>query len=304
MKRTNNAFTLIELLVVIAIIAILAAILFPVFAQAKAAAKKTADLSNLKQTGLSIFLYANDYDDSLGDAVTYGPETETYILAARLQPYTKNRQIFKAPTSPYSQGTVQRKLQDNGFGHNMKDPNDPCVGLGVSTRGAANHYDDIYPPDDYMHNPQLWGYQSGGCPTGGATGGYSHPGPNLGAGTNGQGGNFDGNPSLFTSVAKAILLIDGPTDLSWWPGASVNNFWGTSYQGLVLGGSNAVHADGHAKFYTSSALAPGGQTLDGGSWAANPTLTPGHKYKYDGTADGTGTMWPYWGTNLADPAHQ
>ena len=60
MKR---AFTLIELLVVIAIIAILAAILFPVFAQAKAAAKNTVALSNMKQIGTSIMLYANDADD-------------------------------------------------------------------------------------------------------------------------------------------------------------------------------------------------------------------------------------------------
>ena len=59
----RRAFTLIELLVVIAIIAILAAILFPVFAQAKAAAKKTACLSNTKQIGTSLFLYAGDSDD-------------------------------------------------------------------------------------------------------------------------------------------------------------------------------------------------------------------------------------------------
>ena len=59
----RNAFTLIELLVVIAIIAILAAILFPVFAQAKAAAKKTADLSNQKQNTLGVIMYQNDYDD-------------------------------------------------------------------------------------------------------------------------------------------------------------------------------------------------------------------------------------------------
>src|ERR1017187_4305526 len=59
----RSAFTLIELLVVIAIIAILAAILFPVFAQAKAAAKRTVSLSNLKQAALGTIMYSNDSDD-------------------------------------------------------------------------------------------------------------------------------------------------------------------------------------------------------------------------------------------------
>jgi prepilin-type N-terminal cleavage/methylation domain-containing protein/prepilin-type processing-associated H-X9-DG protein len=63
MRNRNNAFTLIELLVVIAIIAILAAILFPVFAQAKKAAKNTVALSNVKQMNLGAIMYANDYDD-------------------------------------------------------------------------------------------------------------------------------------------------------------------------------------------------------------------------------------------------
>jgi len=65
MNSRKRAFTLIELLVVIAIIAILAAILFPVFAQAKAAAKKTASLSNMKQTALASQIYGNDADDTL-----------------------------------------------------------------------------------------------------------------------------------------------------------------------------------------------------------------------------------------------
>ncbi len=70
MKR---AFTLIELLVVIAIIAILAAILFPVFAQAKVAAKKTASISNVKQMGTSVAIYLADYDDTFPRAFGYYP---------------------------------------------------------------------------------------------------------------------------------------------------------------------------------------------------------------------------------------
>src|ERR1700676_4164590 len=63
-SRSRNGFTLIELLVVIAIIAILAAILFPVFARARESAKKTSCLSNTKQIGLAAMMYLNDYDDT------------------------------------------------------------------------------------------------------------------------------------------------------------------------------------------------------------------------------------------------
>ena len=77
----RKAFTLIELLVVIAIIAILAAILFPVFAQAKAAAKTTATISNLKQVGLAVHMYATDYDDRTSGAFQCGyvPTTPTEL---------------------------------------------------------------------------------------------------------------------------------------------------------------------------------------------------------------------------------
>ncbi|MBQ0104694.1 MAG: prepilin-type N-terminal cleavage/methylation domain-containing protein, partial [Armatimonadetes bacterium] len=65
MKFTKHGFTLIELLVVIAIIAILAAILFPVFAQAREKARQTSCLSNCKQLGTAITLYCDDYDETL-----------------------------------------------------------------------------------------------------------------------------------------------------------------------------------------------------------------------------------------------
>lgn len=80
MKR--RAFTLIELLVVIAIIAILAAILFPVFAQAKVAAKRTQSISNIKQSATSFLIYTADYDDCLPNAYASIPGTANGVRAA------------------------------------------------------------------------------------------------------------------------------------------------------------------------------------------------------------------------------
>lgn len=82
MRQHARAFTLIELLVVIAIIAILAAILFPVFAQAKAAAKKTQNISNMKQIGLATILYAGDYDDMMTPYLIPGDGPPTGIGAS------------------------------------------------------------------------------------------------------------------------------------------------------------------------------------------------------------------------------
>jgi prepilin-type N-terminal cleavage/methylation domain-containing protein/prepilin-type processing-associated H-X9-DG protein len=102
----KRAFTLIELLVVIAIIAILAAILFPVFAQAKAAAKKTSCLSNEKQINLASIMYAGDADDTLvmgwnnSDNI-YRIDGSTYRnwfpWTAAIQPYLKNLNILLCP---------------------------------------------------------------------------------------------------------------------------------------------------------------------------------------------------------------
>lgn len=114
MKRQHEAFTLIELLVVIAIIAILAAILFPVFSQAKEAAKKSACLSNLRQIGTAFFMYQGDYDDRLPDRrdlksslpggyrpwSTWPPSDPRAGWAAiALNPYTKNDDLWVCPSA-------------------------------------------------------------------------------------------------------------------------------------------------------------------------------------------------------------
>jgi len=99
MRNRNRAFTLIELLVVIAIIAILAAILFPVFAQAKAAAKKAACTSNVKQLCLGTLMYSADYDDTwvprYAACPNTGPTSDAQLIWSGLvQPYIKNTGIF------------------------------------------------------------------------------------------------------------------------------------------------------------------------------------------------------------------
>ncbi|MGV3618467.1 MAG: prepilin-type N-terminal cleavage/methylation domain-containing protein [Fimbriimonas sp.] len=108
----KKAFTLIELLVVIAIIAILAAILFPVFAQAKAAAKKTAAISNQKQISMGIFMYSGDYDDMY-------PRNDDCVLGSALNPKFKAAAYNGSPTA--------------GCGF-------PATGGGPGAWNRANHY--------------------------------------------------------------------------------------------------------------------------------------------------------------------
>src|SRR3989454_4183209 len=95
LRPGGPGFTLIELLVVIAIIAILAAILFPVFAQAREKARQTSCLSNVKQIALGIQMYAQDYDEifPMGTQNDWNNSWPTLT-----QPYIKNLGIFRCPS--------------------------------------------------------------------------------------------------------------------------------------------------------------------------------------------------------------
>ena len=102
-RTTQKAFTLIELLVVIAIIAILAAILFPVFGRARENARRSSCQSNLKQIGLGMLQYSQDYDEQMVRKI-YGEEDYTSISAGNYKwmdaifPYVKSEQIFVCPS--------------------------------------------------------------------------------------------------------------------------------------------------------------------------------------------------------------
>lgn len=123
-RSIATGFTLIELLVVIAIIAILAAILFPVFAQAKTAAKKSSSVSNTKQMLTGIMLYSNDYDDAFPLAVMQDASVTatnpTYDVTWNkfTQPYIKNIAIFVSPGGKSSLSANDKqpsaKIEDSG----------------------------------------------------------------------------------------------------------------------------------------------------------------------------------------------
>jgi len=106
MQGKNRGFTLIELLVVIAIIAILAAILFPVFSRAREQANKTACLSNMKQIGMAVQMYCQDWDGRypfigcLGCNAT-GPDANNPLCTpqAKIYPYAKNTGVYDCPSA-------------------------------------------------------------------------------------------------------------------------------------------------------------------------------------------------------------
>lgn len=184
--RIRTAFTLIELLVVIAIIAILAAILFPVFAQAKAAAKKTAAISNSKQVGLAFQMYTADSDDQYPILLYTGTfdatnDSNCHVL---VRPYMKSEGVEMDPMDPASQKeheypdssvpqpTTEAQRQYNfGFtadwGVNMQFigpiwfPAGVMTPMGVATTQVAR------PANTLLAVSALWGRNPSGTPYGG-----------------------------------------------------------------------------------------------------------------------------------------
>lgn len=226
-RRTHlRAFTLIELLVVIAIIAILAAILFPVFARAREAARATQCRSNLKQIGTAWSMYTQDYDEIQPPfSITDGTLTNNYSTRmwwSLLQPYIKNGMVFHCPSKPIS--TIYTNVaghinQDNSLAFYPNLDLDYCVNTSNTLQSLASvsaPSDKVIIADHARANPQ---------PTGGNWGWYS-----------------------------AFSQLDGAGAASYRDG----HMGGTATANYPLGvhsdGMNISYLDGHVKFRNSKSI--------------------------------------------------
>ncbi len=211
----RRGFTLIELLVVIAIIAILAAILFPVFARAREKARQTSCLSNLKQIGLAALMYAQDYDETFtGSNQNCAPPNLAW--SQLIEPYLKNEQILICPS----------------FG-----------GVHTSTCGAAHTKPSSYLHGGYAIN--AWGEVG--------SGGTTEYGPGYGSGQ--KLAKMEAPASIVYacdqgtgSDASNCFRIGGMSQMVGGALYETNPKYAVSKR--HNGGFNAVFCDGHGKWNT------------------------------------------------------
>jgi prepilin-type N-terminal cleavage/methylation domain-containing protein/prepilin-type processing-associated H-X9-DG protein len=271
MRIIHRAFTLIELLVVIAIIAILAAILFPVFAQAKQAAKKTVDLSNMKNIGLGFILYNNDNDDRapfIRDVHVYATD------------FTGPSEIsWKDLTYPYIKSGGGRV---NSVGQIFNTPEDggifqsPLAQFAWSSAGPASGRTPAGSGDETTRFPRSYAVnnEAGANELGGEQKWWpanytDSPWLDQGSGDI----NLLSTPStviMFSPTKTFLLDIDHATGLERpysIDGIQLGWNGGAGYGGIMTdgsGGANFGYFDGHAKNSKIS------QTLVNGGWDCMP----------------------------------
>lgn len=300
--RNRRGFTLIELLVVIAIIAILAAILFPVFAQAREAARTTSCASNEKQIGLGILMYLQDYDEKFMPAAydTVGAARGTPQLpfsqtehntrtdwATLAQPYIKNVQVFRCPSAPdgadysqvngsndstWRQGTVQYAINNRLTGrwgasqwNSVNQINQSAMSFPATTIMVAEGTSQG--GNDGEETSDTKGWNNWG--TGNSAG--SHANDLNGAGhleSNNDDGSEENNLNTNTTNMGTLCTKGDKTDARIGGGAAPMR--------RHKGGSNFAFGDGHVKFF------PGPATC----------------VVWDGTKDATGIRKNRSGTSL------
>jgi prepilin-type N-terminal cleavage/methylation domain-containing protein/prepilin-type processing-associated H-X9-DG protein len=288
----KRAFTLIELLVVIAIIAILAAILFPVFAQAKLAAKKTASLSNIKQIGLGGIMYGGDYDDYfpiasqdvLDDGCGIpggktGPDTPcTNALPAAtlswpvlLQPYLKSLSLFVDPGTGDPQGIfgsgknaiVQNWNENAQFGYNyefLSPFTSPPVPLnGNPVAGAGDYFPSQGRSQSAGINPAMtvmYTTAQNFADAGNAKTQFSTPDVDM-AYAPGTLYYILPSPTHLVILGSTCSSSSGYGYCGWAKNTPTGPVTGDTRALQPYNGANVAFTDGHAKSMTADALAAG-----------------------------------------------
>lgn len=263
----RKAFTLIELLVVIAIIALLAAILFPVFARARENARRASCQSNLKQMGLGIYQYVQDYDERMPPSEQYNVYGAGALLSSKSRtwrsiifPYVKSAQVYYCPSYyPETNADPVRQLWQPNLDGSVDELN---VSNGAEAAGyVANlgrSMDTSNHAKDSATGP-FWRSGEAGVPM-----------------------------SLITSPSTCIFLHERPSflgdgNLSYSLGVSMSDIWSsgtpitaatiigsnttTSRAVVHLGGMNYLFGDGHVKWYQPSAMQEG--TTTSSPWYIN-----------------------------------
>jgi prepilin-type N-terminal cleavage/methylation domain-containing protein len=269
----NRAFTLIELLVVIAIIAILAAILFPVFAQAKSAAKKAASLSNTKQLGTAAYTYMSDVDDTMpifftritgGVCLPNDPTQCGYrsMWQMHLHPYMKNWQIYTAPGDTQPANNVNAAFNIS-YGYNYGYLSNLCVANDALSAAYGCSATDPGSP------------ASGSWFQGISSTSVTRPANIIMFGDNG--GKSISSPQTISSMLNppdawpANKYFFGPVQVGWGP--NCQNYFHESAGGAGFStgkyknwdgfaprysdGGNVVFVDSHAKFFKPGNLVAG-----------------------------------------------
>jgi len=227
MKKLRG-FTLIELLVVIAIIAILAAILFPVFAKAREKARQISCTSNLKQIALAVNMYAQDFDENFPPKGIYRPDTSSWVpWQTVVAPYVKNGAHTGSATG------------DTNYGGNVfACPSNPNASSAFANLAGAFQYSC-----DYVVNYNE-AYNTGTAPPNGAA-----PGDGPFGGQNGQ---YSTATGIAAQVAPASLIMlyenngTGGGNSTWNLDPTNTGFATALYAGHTATG-NYAFCDGHVK---------------------------------------------------------